>query len=84
MSMQKPDLALPHLQKAVALNAGNEIEWYRLSQVQGMLGHEAEQKKGFAEFQRLRRLKSSQEEAGKEIFSPDEVTRQQLDPTAPK
>ena len=44
--------ALPHLQKAVALNAGNEIEWYRLSQVQGMLGHEAEQKKGFAEFQR--------------------------------
>lgn len=84
MSMQKPVLALPHLQKAVALNVQNEVAWYRLSQVQGMLGHEAEQKKAFAEFQRLRRQKSSQEEAGKQIFSPDEVTRQQLDPTAPK
>ena len=45
MSLQKPDLALPHLQKAVALNAENEVAWYRLSQVHGMLGHEAEQKK---------------------------------------
>jgi tetratricopeptide (TPR) repeat protein len=84
MSLQKPDLALPHLQKAVTVNAGNEVAWYRLSQVQGMLGHEAEQKKAFAEFQRLRSQKSSQEEAGKQIFSPDEVTRQQLDPNAPK
>ena len=84
MSQQKPDVALPHLQKAVSLNAGNEVAWYRLSQVQGMLGHEAEQKKAFAEFQRLRNQKSSQQEAGKQIFSPDEVTPQQLDPTAPK
>ena len=65
MSLQKPELALPHLQKAVSLNAGNEVAWYRLSQVQGMLGHEAEQKKAFAEFQRLRSQKSSQQEAGK-------------------
>jgi predicted Zn-dependent protease len=74
MSRQKPDLALPHLQKAVSLNAGNEVAWYRLSQVEGMLGHEAERKKAFAEFQRLRNQKSSQQEAGKQIFSPDEVT----------
>ena len=60
MSLQKPDLALPHLQKAVALSAGNEVAWYRLSQVQGMLGQEAEQKKTFAEFQRLRNQKSIQ------------------------
>jgi tetratricopeptide (TPR) repeat protein len=84
MSLQKPDLALPHLQKAVTLNAGNEVAWYRLSQVQGMLGHEAEQKKAFAEFQSLRSHKSSQEEAGKQVFSPDEVTRQQLDPSVPR
>ena len=49
-----------------------------------MLGHEAEQKKAFAEFQRLRNQKSSQQEAGKQIFSPDEVTRQQLDQNAPQ
>jgi tetratricopeptide (TPR) repeat protein len=84
MSLQKPDLALPHLEKAVALNAANEVAWYRLSQVLGILGQEAEQKKAFAEFQQLRNQKSSQEETGKQIFSPDEVTRQQLDPNAPK
>jgi hypothetical protein len=84
MSLQKPDLALPHLQKAATADAGNEVAWYRLSQVEGMLGHEAEQKKTFAEFQRLRNQKSAQQEAGKQIFSPDEVTQQQLDPAAPK
>ena len=84
MSLQKPDLALPHLERAVTLNAGNEVAWYRLSQVQGMLGHEAEQKKAFAEFQRLRTQKTSQQEAAKQIFSPQEVTPQQLDSTAPK
>jgi tetratricopeptide (TPR) repeat protein len=84
MSAQKPDLALPHLEKAVALNAGNEVAWYRLSQVQGMLGHEAEQKKAFAEFQRLRTQKSSQQEAAKQIFSPEEVTPQHLDQNAPQ
>jgi tetratricopeptide (TPR) repeat protein len=84
MSLQKPDLALPHLQKAITLNAGNEVSWYRLSQVQGMLGHADEQKKTFAEFQRLRSQKSSQIEAGKQISSPDEVTPQHLDPGAPQ
>jgi len=83
MALQKPDLALPHLQKAITLDAGNEVAWYRLSQVQGALGQEAEQKKTFAEFQRLRNQKSVQQEAGKQIFSPDEVTRQQLDPNTP-
>ena len=80
MSLQKPDLALPHLQQAVSLNSGNEVAWYRLSQVQGLLGHDAEQKKAFAEFQRLRTQKSSQQEAEKQIFSPEEVTQQKLDP----
>jgi tetratricopeptide (TPR) repeat protein len=84
MSLQKPDVALLHLQKAITLNAGNEVSWYRLSQVQGMLGHADEQKKTFAEFQRLRSQKSSRQEAGKQILSPDEVTPQQLDPGAPQ
>jgi tetratricopeptide (TPR) repeat protein len=84
MSLQKPDLALPHLQKAVSLSVGNEVAWYRLSQVQGMLGHDAEQKKAFAEFQRLRTQKTSQQEAAKQIFSPQEITPQQLGSTAPK
>lgn len=78
-SLEKPELALPHIQKAVALNNQNEVAWYRLSQVQGMLGNEGERQKAFAEFQRIRAQKSSQEEAGKQISSTEEVTKQTID-----
>jgi len=78
-SLQKPQEALPHLQKAVQLNDQNEVSWYRLSQVQGMLGNTVERQKAFAEFQRLRTQKSRQEEAGKQISSPEEVTKQTID-----
>jgi len=83
-SLQKPAEALPHLQKAIRLNSQNEVGWYRLSQVQGMLGNTEERQKAFAEFQRLRKEKSNREEAGKEVASPEEVTKQQVDPEAPK
>ena len=82
MSLQKPEPALPHLQKAICAEPENEVSWYRLSQVYGLLGNLAEQKKAFAEFQRLRNRKSSEQEAEKRIFSPSEVTKQQLDPKA--
>ena len=81
-SLQNPAEALPHLQKAIRLNSQNEVGWYRLSQVQGMLGNADERQKAFAEFQRLRKEKSNREEAGKEIGSPQEVTKQQVDPNA--
>jgi tetratricopeptide (TPR) repeat protein len=82
MSLQKPEPALPHLQKAISLKSQDEVSWYRLSQVYGVLGQAEEQKKAFAEFQRLHSQKSAQQEAGKRIFSPSEVTQQQLDPKA--
>jgi tetratricopeptide (TPR) repeat protein len=83
-SLQKPELALPHLQKAIALNPQNDVSWYRLSQVHGMLGNDAERQKALAEFQRLKSRKSSMAEAAREILSPDEVTRQQLEPVGTK
>ncbi len=79
ISQSQPAEALPHLQKALALNKENEVTWYRLSQVQGMLGHDAEQKTAFAEFRRLRDAKSVREESAKKIFSQAEVTPQQAD-----
>jgi tetratricopeptide (TPR) repeat protein len=82
MSLQKPELALPHLQQAISLNSQNEVSWYRLSQVYGALDQAEEQKKTFAEFQRLHTQKSAQQEAEKRIFSPSEVTKQELDPKA--
>ncbi len=82
MSLDRSGLALPHLQKAIELNSGNEVSWYRLSQVQGRLGNASEQQRAFAQFQQLRNQKSSQQEAGKQLFSPSEVTKQELGPVA--
>ncbi|GAC1664358.1 MAG: hypothetical protein NVS9B4_19750 [Candidatus Acidiferrum sp.] len=84
MAQQKPDSALPHLRKSIELNAGNEVSWYRLSQVQMMLGNSAEQQKAFAEFQRLRNEKVTQREAARELFSRSEVTTQKVDDNASK
>jgi len=79
LSQQKAQLALPHLEKATALDPNNEVAWYRLSQAQRALGNAAEQQKAFAEFQRLRASKEKQQAATGEIFSRSEVTKQQID-----
>jgi tetratricopeptide (TPR) repeat protein len=83
MSQQKPERALPHLQKAIALNAENEVSWYRLAQAERALGDVREEQRALAEFQRLRSHEASQQAAVRELFSPDEVTKQKLDPNAP-
>lgn len=83
MAQQKPELALPHLQQAIALNRDNEVSWWRLAQAQRVLGNPQEQKKALAEFQRLHAQSSGRPQAsGSELFSPNEVTHQQLDPAA--
>ena len=76
MAQQKPELALPHLQKAVALNADDEVAWYRLSQVDRALGNAEEQKKALVQFQRLR----SQIALQQGTSTPGEVTKQALQP----
>jgi tetratricopeptide (TPR) repeat protein len=77
VSMGKPEQALPHLQKALARNARNEVAWYQLSLVYKSLGNEAEQQKALAEFQRLREQQARRLEAP--VFSPREATRQTLE-----
>jgi tetratricopeptide (TPR) repeat protein len=74
MAQQKPDLALPHLQRAVALNAEDEVAWYRLAQVDRTLGNKDEQTKALAQFQRLR----SQIALQQGTATPGEVTKQVL------
>lgn len=66
--------ALPLLQKALALNATNEVTWYQLSLAQKSLGNAAEQQKALAEFQRLRAEKARRQE-----LTRKEITRQELD-----
>jgi tetratricopeptide (TPR) repeat protein len=74
MAQQKPDLALPHLQKAVMLNADDEVAWYRLSQANRALGNKEEQQKALAQFQRVRSQIASQQGTA----PPGEVTKQAL------
>jgi len=81
LSLQKPEAALDHLQKAMALNPANEITWYRLSQVQKALGNIAEQQKTMAEYRRLHDQTQQQSDLDP-IFSPREATKQEVDANA--
>jgi predicted Zn-dependent protease len=81
LSLQKPELALPHLNQAIQLNAQNEVAWYRLAQVQKALGNTTEQQKALAEYRRLHD-KANQQIGIEPVFSPREVTKQAVDPNA--
>ena len=83
IAQQKPDQALPHLQKAIALNPENEVGYYRLAQVYRALGNAPEQQKALAEFQRLRSAQSRREASLVQALSPQAVTRQQIDSEEP-
>jgi predicted Zn-dependent protease len=75
MAQHKPELALPHLERAVALDADDEVAWYRLSMADRTLGNTAEQKKALAQFQRVR----SQIALQQGMSTPGEVTKQVLE-----
>jgi tetratricopeptide (TPR) repeat protein len=74
IAQEKPNLALPHLQRAVVLDPQDEVAWYRLAQVDRALGNTEEQKKALAEFQRVH----SQIALQQGTSTPGEVTRQVL------
>jgi tetratricopeptide (TPR) repeat protein len=80
-SLDKTSEALPHLEKAVQLNPQDEIGWYRLSQVQRKLGNTVEHQRALAEFRRLHE-KSNQAPPTQELFSPTEVSKQQIEPAS--
>jgi tetratricopeptide (TPR) repeat protein len=80
-SMDKSSEALGHLEKGVRLNPGDEIGWYRLSQVQRKLGNTQEHQRALAEFRRLHE-KANQVSPTRELFSPTEVSKQQIEPSS--
>ena len=81
MSQSEPKLALPHLQKAVTINPEDEVAWYRLSRAQKALGNDALQQKALSEFQRLHE-KTLQQSRLKEQTSPNELTKQVIEPNS--
>lgn len=75
------DQAVIHAQRAVAIDPENEVGWYRLAQIQKALGNNAEQEKALAEYRRLHD-RSSQQRGLEPVFSPREVTKQEVEPSA--
>ena len=83
LKQEKPATARELIQRAIAANPQDEVAWYRLAQVERILGNEPGQRRAFAEFQRLRQ-KSSELEAAKGMFNATDVTKQKVDgPTEP-
>jgi predicted Zn-dependent protease len=76
-----PDQALTHAQRAVALDPENEVAWYRLAQIQKAQGNTDDQQKSLAEYRRLHD-RGSQQKGLEPVFSPREVTKQEVDPNA--
>jgi len=74
-----PDQAVVHAQRAVAIDPENEVGWYRLAQIQKALGNNADQEKALAEYRRLHD-RSSQQRGLEPVFSPREVTKQEVEP----
>ena len=68
------------LEKAISLNRANEVAYYQLATAYGRLGQTAEQRKALAEFQRLQAQKKAREDL---MYTPGEVTKQEIDPGAP-
>ncbi|HEX4947808.1 MAG TPA: tetratricopeptide repeat protein [Blastocatellia bacterium] len=81
VSLRKPADALPPLQQAIALNAGNEVTWFQLAQAYRALNNAAEQQKAFAEYQRLRTQKL--QSSGGANFARPEATKQKIEPESP-
>lgn len=78
LEKNEPEKALPHAQRAVAVDPENEVCWYRLAKIERTLGNVAEQQKALAEYRRLHDLANQQKEVAP-VFSPREVTKQEVD-----
>jgi tetratricopeptide (TPR) repeat protein len=81
VALGQPALALPHLRKAVAQNASNDVAWYQLARACGALGQTAEQTAALETFTRIRDAREGRAPA---LTDPRrDVTRQEIDPKSP-
>jgi tetratricopeptide (TPR) repeat protein len=81
IGLQQPAQALPHLQRALALNARSEVALYQLAQAHAALGDTAAQQKALAAFQALRA--ASERDGTPGTFSRPDITRQTVDADQP-
>lgn len=82
LALGRPSAALPHLEKAAALDPGDEVSYFHLAQAHRALDDTAAERKALAAFRRLRAERAQKEQAAMNMFSPREISRQELDPGA--
>jgi tetratricopeptide (TPR) repeat protein len=82
LAQNKPEPAVIELRKAIALDATNEVAWYRLSQAERSLGDSAAQTKAMMEFKKLHEAQRDKPAVGRAVADPSDVTKQKLDPEA--
>ena len=81
IALDRASEALRYLQKAVELNPGDEVAWYRLSHAQGKLGNKEDQRRALGEYRRLHESRNVQP-GTQELFAGSEVSKQQVEPAA--
>jgi tetratricopeptide (TPR) repeat protein len=81
VALSKPELAVPHLQRAIALNPSGEVAYYQLAQAYRALGDAPAQEKALAAFERLQSASSQRSDPAN--LSRREVTAQTLETKAP-
>jgi predicted Zn-dependent protease len=82
LAQNNPAPAVPELRKAIALDATNEVAWYRLSQAERSVGDSVAQTKAMTEFRKLHEAQRDKPAGGRAAAEPSEVTKQKLDPEA--
>jgi tetratricopeptide (TPR) repeat protein len=80
IEMRKPELAVPRLQRAIAIDPNDEVAWYRMARALHMAGDLEGQKKALVQFERLHKLQSGKQEHLGAFSSAGEVTPQQVGP----
>lgn len=75
-----PAQAQVHLRQAIAIDPQDAVAWYRLAQVERLLGHPDAQKQALARFGQLK----DQGALSRHVSSNPEVSPQQLDSTDPQ
>jgi tetratricopeptide (TPR) repeat protein len=82
VALSKPELAVPHLQRAIALNPSGEVAYYQLAQAYRALGDAPAQEKALAAFERLQSASSQRSDPANP--SRREVTAQTLETKPPR
>lgn len=81
LAMKNPQAALTHGKRSVELDPDDAVSHFHLAQVYRALGNTDEQHRALSAFRRLREQQQEREKLS-HLFSPQEVTKQELGPEA--